>query len=89
MKNILCYVRYHRVPFFEGYKFHEWTEKESLRKQFSQIYISLQPTIHITIGFLLIFSETKFAEVRKIHKIYKICSPRKRHPTVFYCAKIK
>ena len=30
---------YHRVPFFEGYKFREWMKKGSSKKLFSQIYI--------------------------------------------------
>ena len=34
------------------------------------------------IGFPIIFSETNFMEVQKIHKICEICSPRKRRPTV-------
>ena len=51
--------------FFEGYKFCEWTKRESSRKQFSRIYISLHSAIHVTIGFQLIFSETNFVEVRK------------------------
>ena len=36
--NIYLYT-YHRVPFYEGYKFCDWTEKGNLRKQFLQIYI--------------------------------------------------
>ena len=32
-------IEYYMAPFFKGYKFCKWTKKESLRKQFSQIYI--------------------------------------------------
>ena len=44
--------------------------KESSRKQFSRIYISLQSAIHVTIGFPIIIGEANFVEVRKIHEIH-------------------
>ena len=53
---------------FRGYKFCEWTKKESFRKQFSRIYISLQSAILVTIGFPLIFDETNFVEAWKSTK---------------------
>ena len=37
-------------------------KKVNLRKQFSQIYVSLQSAIRIMIGFLLIFGEINFVE---------------------------
>ena len=43
---------------------------------------SLQSAIHVTIEFPLIFGETNFVEVPKIHEISEICSPQKSHPTV-------
>ena len=45
---------------------------------------SLQSAIHVMIGFPIIFSETSFMEVPKIHKICKICSPWKGCPMVQY-----
>ena len=45
---------------------------------------SLQSAIHVMIGFPIIFSETNFVEVQKIHKICKICRPQKRRPMVQY-----
>ena len=36
---------------------------------------SLQSAIHVTIEFPLIFHETFFVEVPKIHEIREICSP--------------
>ena len=40
----------------------------------STLVSSLQPVIRVTKEFLLIFGETNFA---KIHKIHKICSSQK------------
>ena len=45
----------------------------------STLVSSLQPAIHVTIEFLLIFGETSFV---KIHEIHKICSSRKKLRTV-------
>ena len=49
---------------------------------------SLQSTIHVTIGFLLIFGETNFVEVPNIHEIHTICSPQQkgalRYIVLFY-----
>ena len=62
------------IPYVDG------IHKRKSRKQFSRIYISLQCAIHVTIGFPIIFSETNFVKVRKIHKIHEICSPQKKEP---------
>ena len=43
---------------------------------------SLQSAIRVTIKFLLIFGETIFVEVPKIHEIREVCSPQKVCPTV-------
>ena len=58
-------------PFFEGYK------KESSRKQFSWIDISLQSAIHVMIGFLIIFGETNFMEIWKSRKFSKFLALEK------------
>ena len=80
----LLHVCYHRVPFFEGYKFHEWTEKEAPGNYFheSTLVSFLQSAIHVTIEFPLIFGETNFVEVPKIHEIREICSPQKKAPYI-------
>ena len=67
---------YHRVPFFEGYKFREWTKKEVQGNYFceSTLASSFQSVICFTIEFPLIFGETNFMEVPKIHEIHEICS---------------
>ena len=57
-------------------------KKVNLRKQFSQIYFSLQSAIRIMIGFLLIFRWNKFRGSSKIHKIREICTIQKRRPVV-------
>ena len=44
----------------------------------STLVSSLQSAIHVTIEFPLIFGETNFVEVPKIHEIHKICSPRQK-----------
>ena len=46
----------------------------------STLVSSLQSAIHVTIEFPLIFGETNFEEVPKIHEICKICSPQKKVP---------
>ena len=51
----------HRVPYFQDYKFHKWTKKDK-----STLVSSLQSAM---IEFLLIFGETNFMEVPKIHEI--------------------
>ena len=38
---------------------------------------SLQSAIRVTIEFSLLFGETNFVEVPKIHEIHKICNPQK------------
>ena len=43
---------------------------------------SLQSAIRVMIEFLLIFGETIFVEVPKIHEIREVCSPQKVCPTV-------
>ena len=71
---------YHRAPFFEGYKFCEWSKKGSLWKLFSQTTLAELFTIHVnlhTMEYLLIFGETNFVEVPKIHKIHKLYGPQK------------
>ena len=45
---------------------------------------SNQFAIRVTIEFPLIFIETNFVEVPKIHKIREMCSPWKRHPMVSF-----
>ena len=78
------------MPFFEGYKVHEWTKKEIQGNYFheSTLVSSLQSKIHIMIEFPLIFSETYFVEVPKIHKN---CSPQEKtlyiiaSPSLFMC----
>ena len=72
--------------FFKGYKFCEWTKKESLRKQFSRMYISLQSAIHVTIGFSIIFGgKTNFVEVQKSTKSVKFVALEKRLPMGILC----
>ena len=46
---------------------------------------SLQSAIHVTIEFPLIFHETFFVEVPKIHKIREICSPQKGTLQYYIC----
>ena len=81
--EIICTIlsSYHRAPFFEGYKFREW-EVRGNHFHKSTLVSSLQSAICVTIEFLLIFGETNFMQVPKIHKIHEICSPQKRRPTV-------
>ena len=85
----LQFMRWHftvgRLKFFKGYKFCKWTLKGNLRKLFSWIYIGIfsslcNPCHNIIIS--LIFSETNFVEVPKIHEICEFCNPQKRRPTV-------
>ena len=66
--------------YFEGYKFCECTKRKYFHE--STLVSSLQFAIHVTIEFLLIFGETNFVEVPKIHEICEICSPQKRCPKV-------
>ena len=46
----------------------------------STLVSSLQSAIRVTIEFLLVFGETNFMEVPKIHEIHEICSPQKKEP---------
>ena len=58
--------------------------KREVRGSYFHESTSVSPlhfAIHVTIEFPLIFDETNFVEVPKIHKIF---SPQKRHPTVLY-----
>ena len=73
--NIYC-----RVPFFKGYKFREWEVWGNHFQEYTLVSASLQFAIHVTIGFPLIFGETNFMEVPKIHEIHVSCSPRKKAP---------
>ena len=50
----------------------------------STLVSSLLTAICVTIEFSLIFGETNFVQVPKIHKIYEICSPQERRPTLQY-----
>ena len=79
----LCVVRYHRVPFFKGYRFCKGTKKGNYLHE-STLMSSLQSVIRVTIEFPLIFSETNLVEVPKMYEIRKICRPQKRHPTVSF-----
>ena len=76
-KNVIAY---RRAPFFEGYKFHEWKARENNFHE-STLVPSLRSAICVTIEFLLIFSETNFVEVPKIHEIG---SPGKKAPYGIY-----
>ena len=75
---------------FEGYKFHEWTEKEAPGNYFheSTLVSFLQSAIRFTIEFPLIFGETNFVEVPKIHEIHEFLALEKRHPTVCHCQSV-
>ena len=53
---------YCRAPFFEGYKFYKCTKRKLEETIFTNLH-SLQSAIHVTIGFLLTFSEIDFVEV--------------------------
>ena len=60
--------------FANGLKF-----KETIFTNVATLVSSFQSIISVTIEFPLIFGETSFMEVAKIHKT---CSPQKRCPTV-------
>ena len=63
--------------FIEGYKFRQWKVWGNHFCE-STLVASLQSAIHVMIEFSLIFSETNFMKVPKIHEIHeKICSPQK------------
>ena len=74
--------QYLKVPFFKGYKFHEWTKKGSLGKLFSWINIGVFSSVcnlcHDRISAN--FRRNKFCGSAKIHEIRKICSPWKKAP---------
>ena len=73
-------IAYRRAPYFKGYKFHEWKARENNFYE-STLVPSLQPAICVTIKFLLIFGETNFVQVPKIHEIG---SPGKKAPYGIY-----
>ena len=57
---------------FEGYKFREWSKKGSSWNYFHEMTLVVLFTIHANLhamNFPLIFGETNFTEVPKIHKI--------------------
>ena len=80
----ICVQTYRRTSFSRATNFANGLKKEVRGNYFhdSILVSSLQSAICVMIEFPLIFSEKKFVEVSKIHEIHKICSPRKRCPTV-------
>ena len=81
VQYIHCYCR---VPFFEGYKFCEWSKNRKVEETIFTnlrwcLLFSLQ-YVCVTIEFSLIFGEINFMKISKIHKICKICSPWKKVP---------
>ena len=72
MQHLVC--RYCRAPFIKGYKLRKW-EVRGNHFHTSTLVSSLQSAICVMIEFLLIFDETNFMEVAKIHEI---CRSRKK-----------
>ena len=59
------------MPFFEGYKFCEWSKKGVCGNYFHETTLAALFTIHVNLHameFLLIFGETNFVEVAKFTK---------------------
>ena len=81
------FALYHRVPFSRATNFANGARKRVHGNYFHETTLAEFFTIHVNLHmmeFPLIFAETNFVEVPKIHEIREIYGPQKRAPYGIY-----